>query len=86
MAALVYALCAGTALLVFLLLLRGYRRSRQPFLLWSSLCFAALTLDNVSLFVDRVLFPAMDFTVYRRPIALIAIALLLYGMIWKSEK
>ena len=56
-------LCAG-------LLWRGYRRSRRPLLFWSSLCFAGLTLDNLFLFADRILLPAVDLSLYRQPTAL----------------
>jgi len=85
MAALVYALCAATALVCSGLLWRGYRRSRTALLLWSSLCFAVLTLDNLFLFADRILLPAVDLAIYRLPTALVAVALLLFGMIWKTR-
>lgn len=85
MDAAVYFLCALTALACSVLLLRRYGRIGVPLLWWSGLCFAGLTLDNVCLFIDRVLFPALDLTVYRRPIALVSVALLLYGMIWKTK-
>jgi Family of unknown function (DUF5985) len=85
MAALVYLLCAATALACAGLLWRGYRRSRAPLLFWSSLCFAALTLDNLFLFADRILVPAVDLSVYREPAALVGLGLLLFGMIWKTR-
>jgi len=85
MAAAVYFLCTLTALACAVLLLRRYNRTRVPLLWWSGLCFAGLTLDNLCLFVDRILFPAVDLAVYRRPVALISVALLLYGMIWKTK-
>ena len=54
MAETVYALCALTSLACAALLLRGYVRSRVRLLLWSGLCFAFLFLNNVLLFVDKV--------------------------------
>ena len=39
MAETVYILCALTCMACAVLLLRGYRRSRARFLLWSSICF-----------------------------------------------
>ena len=54
----VYMLCAATSLACAVLLLRGYRRSGARFLLWSSLCFVGLALNNVILFVDKVVLPA----------------------------
>ena len=56
-----------------------------PLLFWSSLCFVGLTLDNLFLFADRILLPAVDLSVYRQPTALVAVGVLLYGMIWKTR-
>jgi len=83
--AIVYLLCAGTAFACFVLLLRGHRRTGVPLLWWSALCFGGFALDNLLLFVDRIVFPAVDMAVYRRPVALVSVALLLYGMIWKTK-
>jgi hypothetical protein len=84
--ALIYLLCTATALLSAMLLFRGFRRSGFRLLFWSSLCFFALTLDNLFLFVDRIIFPSSDLLVWRRPLALVGIALLLYGMIWEEKR
>ena len=87
----VYLLCAATSLACAVLLFRGYRRSRARFLLWSSLCFAALALNNVILFVDRVVLPdvdgllGVDFHLWRSGAALVGLTLLLYGLIWDAE-
>jgi hypothetical protein len=85
MAGLVYLLCAATSIVCALLLARGYMRSRVPLLLWSTLCFVGLALDNSLLFVDRVLMP--DHTVFalRRVFSLIGVAVLLYGLIWEAD-
>ena len=91
MAETVYVLCALTSLACAALLLRGYRRSRARLLLWSGLCFALLFLNNVLLFVDKVLLPDRDaalgvpFTIWRSAVALAGIALLLVGLIWDAE-
>lgn len=85
MAPAVYLLCAGTALICCVLLLRGHRRSRASLLFWSGLCFGVLALDNVILFIDRVVFPATGLSLERLPVGLIALALLLYGLIWKRS-
>ena len=77
MAAIVYLLCAVTALTCCVLLLRGHLRTRVPLLWWSGLCFAGFAVENVFLFADRIIFPAVDLAVYRRPVALISVALLL---------
>ena len=86
MAALIYSLCTATAFICAVLLWRGYRRSGFRLLFWSSLCFGALTLDNLFLIFDRIILPAVDFTPWRRCFALAGVALLLYGMIWEDKK
>ncbi len=87
----VYILCAATSLACAVLLFRGYRRSRARFLLWSSLCFTALTVNNVILFIDQVVLPTMDgvlgisFALWRSTAAMIGLTMLLYGLIWDAE-
>ncbi|MDC0710929.1 DUF5985 family protein [Stigmatella sp. ncwal1] len=80
----VYILCGLTSLACTVLLLRGYRRTRARLLLWSGLCFVALAVSNVILFVDLVLFPGRDLAVWRSASALVGIGTLLYGLIWDS--
>ncbi len=81
----VYILCAVAALGCAALLGRGYRRSRVRLLLWSGLCFLALALENVILFVDVVLIPEEDFSALRLTVALVGVALLLYGLVWEDR-
>lgn len=81
----VYLLCAATALACCALLLRGYRRSRVRLLLWCGLCFLALTLENVILFVDLVVVPGVDLTLFRRVVALAGVMLLLFGLVWEVK-
>jgi hypothetical protein len=87
MAAVIYGLCALTALLCTVLLLLAYRRSGYKLLFWSGLCFAILTLNNVLLVLDKVVFPGpeLDLTAYRGVTAVAAMAVLLYGLIWRTE-
>lgn len=84
MAEFVYSLCALTAIACAVLLLRGYRRSRTRLLFWSALCFAGLALNNVLLLVDLYVVPDMDLFVARTSVALLAMMVLLYGLIWDS--
>ena len=85
MAALIYTLCALTALATALLLLRSYQRTRVPLLLWSGLCFAGLTLSNVFLVLDRVVYPDVDFAMPRLASALVGLLLLIYGLVWEND-
>ena len=86
MANLVFALCALTSLACAVLLLRGYRRSRARLLLWSGLCFVFLTLNNLLLFFDLIVFPdSIDLRPWRLAAALIGLLFLLYGFIFESD-
>lgn len=85
MASLAYLMCAATAAGCTLLLLRGYLRSRSRFLLWSTLCFAAMAVDNSLLFLDRVVYPDETLFAFRRLLTVGGIAVLLYGLIWEAD-
>ena len=85
MAALIYLLCMLTALICACLLLRAWRRSGYRLLLWSGLCFVGLTINNLLLVVDRLVLPSVDLSIWRTSMALVAMAVLLYGLIWESE-
>ena len=85
MAETVYVLCALTSMACAALLYRGYARGRARLLLWSSLCFAGLALNNILLFVDKVLLPDRDLSVPRTAAAVAGLLLILYGLIWDAE-
>jgi uncharacterized protein DUF5985 len=82
---LIYLLCALTALLCAVLLLRAYARSRYRLLLWSGLCFAGLTANNILLVLDKVVLPDIDFSLARSITALLAMAVLIYGLIFDER-
>jgi hypothetical protein len=86
MAPVIYALCALTSCMCTWLLLRSYKRNGYRLLLWSGLCFAGLSVNNVLLILDRIVFPAdVDLSTWRLLAALIALLPLLYGLIWEEE-
>ena len=85
MGAVIYFLCAFTAALCAVLLLLAYRRSRYRLLLWSGLCFAGLTLNNAFLVLDKIVFPNIDFSLWRSGSLLLSMGILLYGLIWDTE-
>lgn len=85
MAAIIYGLCALTALLCATLLLLAYRRSRYRLLLWSGLCFAGLTVNNILLIVDKLVFLYKDMSALRSAVALAALMMLLFGLIWDDK-
>jgi hypothetical protein len=85
MAAVSYILGMLVALLCGLLLARGYRRSRQRLLLWSSICFFGLALHSALIFVDMVLLPDVDLHLLRRGSLAISMVVLVFGLIWDSD-
>ena len=85
MAAMVYILGALTSLACAVFLLRGYSRGKKRLLLWSGLCFAGLALSNLLIFVDLIVLPDRDLYLWRLATTGVAMALLLYGLIWESH-
>ncbi|QRN96550.1 hypothetical protein JRI60_47405 [Archangium violaceum] len=85
MAEAVFVLCAVTSLACAVLLLRGYARNRVPLLLWSSLCFVGLAVNNLLLVVDLIIIPGRDLLVLRNLSGLLSLALLVFGLVWDSE-
>lgn len=81
----IYVLCALTSLACAWLLLSRYRQSGHRLLFWSGLCFAAMTVNNIVLVVDKLVFPAADLSLLRQCLALVAVLLLLYGLIYEKE-
>ena len=75
-----------TSLACTVLLFRAYTTSRLRILLWSALCFVALTVNNLLLFVDLVILPTnVDLRLFRHVAALTGLVFLLYGFIRESE-
>lgn len=85
MAALIYSLCALTCLAAFVLLLRGWRATRFRLLFWSALCFAGLTVNNILLVLDKLVFLETDLSTLRLVTGLVSVLLLLFGLIWEEE-
>ena len=85
MGALIYSLCAFAAATCAFLLLQSYRRGGYRLLLWSGLCFVGLTLNNLILVADKVIVPHIDLSLWRTSVALAAMTVLLYGLIWDAE-
>lgn len=84
MAAALYVATCLTTLFCAILLLRAYARVRRHLLLWSGLCFVVLTISNFLVFLDIVVVQP-DLYTYRLGSAVVAMALLLFGLIWESQ-
>ena len=82
----IYGLCAVSALVCAWLLFSAYRRSGYRLLFWSSLFFILTTVNNVLLVFDKLIFPTeIDLSLLRYGLALVTIAVLLYGLVWSNE-
>ena len=85
MAVTIYSLCALTSLACAGLLLLSYRRTRHRLLFWSGASFVAMTVNNLFLVLDKIVFPDVYLLPVRQGAALIAMLLLLYGLIYEKE-
>jgi len=85
LATVVYVLCALASLLAAGLLLRAFLATRQRLLFWTCICFLGLAANNLILFVDKVITPDIDLSLWRGLPALLGATALLYGLIWEAE-
>lgn len=86
MGEIVYILCALTSLICAVLLGRAFYRTRARILLWSTLCFCLLAVNNILLYLDLVVFPSnVDLRLPRGLAYLVALGLLVFGLIWDSD-
>jgi hypothetical protein len=81
----IYLLCTLTSLACAWLLLASYRRTRHRLLFWSGWSFVAMTVNNLFLVLDKVVFPEVDLLPVRLVAALVSMLLLLYGLIYEKE-
>jgi uncharacterized membrane protein len=85
-APLIYSLCALTSLACVVLLGRAQRRSGSKLLRWTFWCFVLLTVNNVLLVADKVVFPVeIDLRFWRLGTGLAAVALLLWGLVMEED-
>jgi len=84
-ALLLYLLCVLTSMAVTFFLVRSYLERKTRLLLWSSLCFVGLTVNNVILLLDLGIWPDINLRPLRLGVALAGMLLLLYGFIWEAE-
>jgi len=81
-----YLLAALSSIACMALLFRGYARSGARLLFWSALCFVGLSVNNVLLFFDLVVFPTqLDLRAWRLLASLAGLLFLLFAFIWEAE-
>lgn len=79
-----YFVAMLTCLGCTVLLCREYLKTRARMLLWSTLCFTGLSVNNIVLFVDLVLYPSVDLRLVRLGASLAGMLFLLYGF-WEAD-
>lgn len=80
----VYVLCMLTSLFCAVLLFRSYRASHSRLLLWSTVCFAGLALNNALLVLDLVVFiEEIDLRLVRAVTGFVSTFLLLGALVWE---
>jgi hypothetical protein len=85
MAQIIYGLCTLTSLVCAWMLLGSYRRNGVRLLFWSGLCFIGMSVNNVLLVLDKLVFPQVDLLPLRLISALVALLLLLFGLIYENN-
>lgn len=85
MAQTIYGLCTLTSLACAWMLLTSYRRNGVRLLFWSGLCFIGMSVNNVLLVLDKLVFTQVDLLPLRLTSALVALLLLLYGLIYENK-
>jgi hypothetical protein len=83
--AIVYVLCFLTSAACAWLLGRSFARTRTRLLLWSSVCFTFLALNNLMVVCDLVIWPEKDFRLARLALAFAAVVSLIWGFVWEVE-
>jgi hypothetical protein len=81
----VYLLCLASSAVCAGLLARHYARSQIRLLLWASLCFALLAVNNLLVVLDLMVITSVDLSIVRLLAALGAVSILLYGFIWELD-
>lgn len=81
----VYVLCLVTSAICAALLLRAYRANRTKLLLYTALGFGLLSVNNLFLVGDMVVFANINLWPYRVAANVAAIGVLVYGFMFEVE-
>lgn len=84
MAEFVYILATLTSAACAWMLLRAYSRTHVRLLFWSGIAFIGFALNNALLYIDILVLPAADLSVWRLLPTVAGLGLLCYGLIWES--
>jgi len=82
---LIYVLCALTSAACAVLLHRTARRSGSRMLFWCGLCFWLLSAASALAIADHYWLPDVELWPVRNGTSLLAVAVLLYGLIFEER-
>jgi len=82
----IYVLCMAASAVCAVLLAQAYARTRSRLLLWTALSFALLTLNNLFLVLDMLVFQKVDLWPLRAITFHAALLVLLYGFVWEADR
>ncbi len=82
----VYSLCFLTSSACAWLLGRSYNRTGARLLFWSAACFSFLAANNLLLVADLLIFANVDLRLGRLLLALAAVSVMIFGLIWDLEE
>jgi hypothetical protein len=81
----VYTFCALISTVCAALLIRAWLADRRRLLLASAVCFVGLALNNLMLFIDKVVVTGVDLSVWRSLPALLGLCALLGTLVWEER-
>lgn len=85
MSGVVFILCTITSLASAGLLARAAWRPGARLMLWSTIAFLGMALNNALLYVDQVVTgPEWDLSLYPNLVALASIGVLVYALVWEA--
>jgi hydrogenase/urease accessory protein HupE len=85
LAEVIYLLCALTSVVAAVMLLRQYQRRKSRLLLWSSIAFVGLAVNNVLMYIDLLVVPEVDLSLIRSAIGAAAMVALVYGLVTETS-
>lgn len=83
--AIVFSMSLIASAICALLLARAFARSGVRMLFWSAVSFGFLAVNNALAVIDIVALPDSSIPELRLSASLIAVGVLIYGFIWRSE-
>jgi hydrogenase/urease accessory protein HupE len=84
MANIIYLLCSILSMGCAILLGRAYQRNPVRLIFWTTVSFVGLAINNITLLLDIVVFPNIDFSIWRALTFFGSVAVLAFGLTWED--